>query len=250
MPFLNSVEYTYAYNSTSVPPISNNLVLYLAPSTYIGSGTTWDNPINSTDAILTNSPTFVSGRGFTFNGSTQYGTIQSVSGITDFTSSQKYTIEIWCYINSNQADTRIGDNDILEKWNRNNEARYPYVVRFIRASSPPNVVFASYNGASNPSTSIPANLNNWAQYVGVFNHTDMLSVYKNGVFVNSTSLSSLSGTDITNTSPLYLARRANSIDESQNLFTGTIGIVRIYDTAMNASQVSQNFNANRGIYSL
>jgi hypothetical protein len=125
------------------------LTITILPSSYTGSGTIWENTQNSTEATLFNNPTY-SSRGFTFNGTTQYA---------NFNTSNNYTIELWCNINSVQQDISASDNCIVEKWNSTNEAAYPYVVRYLRGSN--NVNFAVYNGTLNPGVPIPATTNNW-----------------------------------------------------------------------------------------
>ncbi len=245
MPLIyNWAPNAYYFNLNNV--YSTNLQVNLTPSSYIGSGTTWDNTQNSTEATLVNNPTY-SSRGFTFNGTTQCATLNSVAGVTNFTTSDNYTVEVWCNINSVQQDLGNADNNIVEKWNSTNEGAYPYVFRYIRGSG--NVIFGVYNGSSNPTVSFPATTNNWAQYVGVFNHSsDLLSVYKNGQLA-STGAMVITGT-ISNGSTLNLGRRANSVGGGNNYFTGSIGILRIYNTALNATQILQNFNANKNQFGI
>jgi hypothetical protein len=245
MPFTyNWAPNSYYFNSNDF--YTTNLQVNLSPSSYTGSGTIWENTQNSTEATLINNPTY-SSRGFTLNGTTQYAVLNSVAGVTNFTTSNNYTIEVWCNINSVQQDTLTVDNAIVEKWNSTNEGAYPYVVRYIRDSG--NVNFAVYNGISNPISSVSATLNNWAQYVGVFNHSsDILSVYKNGQLANTGAMV-ITGT-ISNSSTLNLGRRANAVGGGNIYFTGSIGIVRIYSEALNATQVLQNYNANKSIFGL
>ncbi len=244
MPFLYNYgpQANYFYST----PYLNNLQLYLYPQSYTGSGSTWDNTQNSTEATLFNNPTFNINNGFTFNGTTQYASLSSVSNITDFTSSQNYTIEVWCNIASVQNDTSRPDNSIVEKWNSSNEGAYPYVIRWIRGTG--NVNIAAYNGSLNPVISIPTSTNTWNQIVGVFDHTnDLLSGYKNGQ-LSTTSGMVISG--VNNNSTLNLARRANNVGGGTNYFTGNIAIVRIYNTSLTSSQILQNYNANKSQFGL
>jgi hypothetical protein len=54
---------------------------------------------------------------------------------------------------------------------------------------------------------------------------------------------------ILNTSTnLYLGSYNNG--EFAQWFDGRIGITRLYNAALTAGQVSQNYNANRGLYGL
>ena len=245
MPFL--------YNSLppsnfNLSPVTTNLQVYLRPSSYSGAGSTWDNLQNSYEATLFNTPTYSPITGFIFNGTTQYASLQSVSGITDYTASDNYTIEVWCNINSSQQDTSTIDNCILEKWNSSSQSSYPYVMRLIRSSNTIN--FAAYNGSINPIASVSASTNVWCQYLCVFDHTNnVASAYKNGSLSATGSLN-ISGT-INNNSTVNIGRRANPGGVSgTNYFTGSVGIVRIYSSALNASQVLQNYNANKAQFGL
>ena len=235
------------YINYQVPSIvSQNLQVYLLPSSYSGSGSSWDNVQNGTDATMFNSPSFTSGLGFTFNGTTQYGTLPSVSSITDYTSSENYTIEVWCYISSVQNDTAAPDNCIFEKWNTTNQASYPYVCRYVRSGS--TVRFAAYNGSSNPGVTVAVGTDVWVQLVGVFDHTnDLLSMYVNGSFGASAAMVI---TSINNNSTVNIARRGNTVGGGTNYFTGKIGVIRIYNTALSDSQVAQNFQATRKSYGI
>ena len=234
---------SYYYNTF---PYMNNLQVYLYPKSYTGSGSTWDNVQNSTEATLFNNPTYNSTTGFTFNGTTQYGSLPSVSGITDFTSSQDYTVECWININSTQVDTGSPDNSIVEKWNSSNQASYPYVIRWVRASS--SIRIATYNGSLNPVVDVPSSTNVWQQIVGVFDHTNnLLSFYKNGVFITSVAMNI---TGVNNNGTLNLGRRANSVGGGLNYFTGSIGILRIYSEALNSQIILQNYNANKSNFGL
>ena len=240
----NFAPNAYYFNSNNY--YSTNLQVNLTPSSYTGSGTIWENTQNSTEATLFNNPTY-SNRGFTFNGTTQYASLNSVLGVTNFNTSNNYTIELWCNINSVQQDISASDNCIVEKWNSTNEAAYPYVVRYLRGSN--NVNFAVYNGTLNPGVPIPATTNNWAQYVGVFNHSsDIISGYKNGQLSNTGAMA-ITGT-INNNSTLNLGRRANAVGGGNIYFTGSIGILRIYNESLSASQILQNYNANKSTFGL
>jgi hypothetical protein len=86
--------------------------------------------------------------------------------------------------------------------------------------------------------------------VGVFNFTtDVLSVYKNGVISGSASLVGVG--QVSNSSPVGIAHRV-SVDGSsaEFMFKGSIGIIRMYSSALSASDVSKNFEANRGLYNI
>jgi hypothetical protein len=234
----------------SVTPniVTTNLQLYLQPSSYVGSGSVWDTSVGTTDATLTGSPTYNVASGFTFNGTTQYGRIPSVNGVTNFTNTQQYTVEIW--FNAANGQPSPLESDLLEKWNFNNESRYPYVFRFFENSSSFIVAVYDGTGGGRPFTLTGVTVNTWTQVVGVFDFvTGTLTVYKNGV--SSGSLSLVGMGQVSNTSPVGIAHRINATTKAPEImFKGTVGIIRMYSSSLTAPQVLQNFNADKSKYGL
>jgi hypothetical protein len=227
--------------------VTNNLKLAFSPNN--GNSSTWYDIKGTNNATLTGSPTY-SSTGYTFNGTTQYGRIASVSGVTDFTNTQNYTVEVW--FNPTSGQPNVGGTTILEKWNLGNISRYPYTFRY--AENINSVYVAAFDG--NITTGFPLvtltgiTVNNWYHVVGVFNFTtDVLTVYKNGVSTGTVSLVGVN--DVSNTSPVGIAHRI-SVDGSaaEFMFKGSIGIIRMYSSALSASDVLTNFNANRSIYGI
>jgi hypothetical protein len=227
--------------------VTSNLQLQLLPSSYVGSGTVWDTTVGTTDSTLSGSPTYNISSGFTFNGTSSYGRIPSVNGVTNFTNSQQYTVEIW--FNPANGQPNAGEAELLEKWNLNNEPRYPYTIRFNEGAS--SMLVAAYDGTNFAQVSVTGvPVNTWVQLVAVFNFSSgALTVYRNGVSGGTTSLVGVG--QVSNTSPVGIAGRvAVSTGVLQVPFKGTVGIIRMYDTSLTASQVLQNFNADKSKYGL
>jgi hypothetical protein len=233
--------------STTPNIVTTNLQLYLQPSSYVGSGTVWDTSVGTTDATLSGSPIYNISSGFTFNGTSSYGRIPSVNGVTNFTNSQQYTVEIW--FNPANGQPNAGEAELLEKWNLNNESRYPYTIRFNEGAS--SMLVAAYDGSNFPSVSVTGfPVNTWKQLVAVFDFVgDTLTVYRDGVSGGTTSLVGVG--QVSNTSPVGIAGRvAAGTGALQVPFKGTVGIIRMYDTSLTAPQVLQNFNADKSKYGL
>ncbi len=209
------------------------------------SNTTWSTSTGTFSATMTGSPSYNS-LGYTFNGTSQYGRIPSSAGITDFTNADTYTIELWLNPSSSQPHAVT---TVLEKWNLGNISRYPYTLRFNEGMS--SAYFACYDGTNFPQGNLTGiSVNNWYQVVGVFNFTtDVLSVYKNGVISSTASLVGVG--QVSNSSPVGIAHRV-SVDGSsaEFMFKGSIGIIRMYNSALSASDVSKNFEANRATYGI
>jgi len=231
--------------------ITDGLVLNLDPAnikSYPGSGSNLSDLSTSLNhATLTGSPTHDASKGLTYNGSTQYGRIPSVSGVTDFTNTQQYSVEIWFNPSSGQPNTN--EAELLEKWDLNNESRYPYVMRFNESLS--RMVVAAYDGSNNPYvivTGFP--VNTWKQLVAVFDFVaKTLTVYKDGVSAGSASLNGVG--QVSNTSPVGIAGRvAPSTGALQVPFKGTVGIIRMYNKALSSMEALQNYNNTKMRYSL
>ena len=232
--------------------LTDGLVLNLDPAnskSYSGSGSTlYDLTVNNTNATLIGTPAYSEVNGLTFNGTSQYGSIPSVSGITDFTNSQKYSVEIW--FNPSNGQVNSGEAELLEKWNKNNESRYPFTIRYNQGTG--SMTAACYDGA----TYLPASIsgfpvNTWKQIVAVFDFVGKtLKVYRDGGNVVSVSLSGIG--QVSNTSPIAIASRLTTTGAAQTniMFKGTIGIIRMYNSALSSDQVLQNFNANRTRFGL
>jgi hypothetical protein len=209
------------------------------------SNTTWSTSTGTFSVTMTGSPSYNS-LGYTFNGTSQYGRIPSSVGITDFTNANTYTVEVWLNPSSSQPHAVT---TVLEKWNLGNTPRYPYTLRFNEGMN--SAYFACYDGTNFPSVNLTGiTVGNWCQLVGVFNFTtDVLSVYKNGVIGGTVSLVGVG--QVSNTSPVGIAHRV-SVDGSsaEFMYKGSIGLIRIYNSALSASDVSKNFEANRNIYDI
>jgi hypothetical protein len=219
--------------------------LELTPSSYVGSGNVWDASVGASDATLTGTPTYNSLSGFTFNG-TNYGRIPSVDGVTNFTNTDEYTVEIWFNPANYQGSSTLAT--IFEKWNQSNQSRYPYAFRYGESAS--TVSMAIYDGTNNQTlTSTGFTTNNWYQVVGVFNFTtDVMTIYKNGTPGSSISLSGVGA--VGNTSSAGIAHRISTMGGAQFYMKGTVGTIRIYNTALTSEEISTNYNADKSKYGL
>jgi hypothetical protein len=224
--------------------VISNLKTSLLPSNTT-TNTNWSTSTGTFSATMTGSPLYNS-LGYTFNGTSQYGRIPSSAGITDFTNANTYTVEVWLNPSSSQPHAVT---TVLEKWNLGNIPRYPYTLRFNEVMN--SAYFACYDGTNFPSVNLTGvTVGNWCQVVGVFNFTtDVLSVYKNGVIGGTVSLVGVG--QVSNTSPVGIAHRV-SVDGSsaEFMYKGSIGLIRLYSSALSASDVSKNFEANRDIYGI
>jgi|DEB0MinimDraft_6_1074348.scaffolds.fasta_scaffold20741_2 hypothetical protein len=179
---------------------------------------------------------------FTFDGTNDYGIINDVTGVTDFSITDNYTVDFWIYLNSTQNNTQNGNNDVVEKWS--GAGGYPFTFRYVRATQIMSV--SVYNGSSSNSTSIQISHSNWWNITGVFNwSSSLLTLYGNGGSVAASTTLNLTGT-ITNDSALNLMRGGNGI----NYATGNLSNLKIYNRALTPQEIQQNYNAHKSRYGL
>lgn len=207
---------------------------------YSGSGSTWnDLSGRGNNATLINSPTYDSStnRGlFTFaSASAQMATIQAQSSLSVF------TVEAWMKFNS------LGGRPtaILTQ-------EYPGVSSRINYSIGLNGVNGSgaydgklnvgfFDGTWRTTSGFTPSTNVWYHIVMTYNGSTMIQ-YSNGVLQSSLSYA---GTPTTSGGLLRLMRRWDDVD----YLDGNLSIARIYNRALSAAEVANNYNAMRGRYS-
>ena len=221
--------------------VIDNLILNYNPASYLSypsAGTTISNLVsNSLNGVMSNI-TFTNPY-LTFNGSNSQVTITDNALLEPGTGD--WTIEVW----ANQA-VSTGSQVILGKFDPGGASQdVSYAVRVIGGKA--RVDFG--NGSTAVSTSdFTMTLNTWYQLTYVFTNVanNNIITYVNGV---SQSTATHGFTSILNTSAnLYLGSYNNG--EYSQWFDGKIGIVRIYNSALSASDVSKNFEANRSLYGI
>jgi hypothetical protein len=238
----------------SGPIVTSGLQVQLRPSSYSGSGTTWTDTQGNADATLVGSPSYNGTTGFTFDGSTQYGTLPSIFDKTDFDNSGSYTIEVW--FNATVGQPVI--SSILLSKRANLNAQYPYAVDY---SEPANVV-SNYadSGGQNATNAVSVNVlvSNWYQNICVWNYTgsdigengaDKNTAWLNGVKQTSSNGNLSNYASPSNNYQVSIAGPAQGAGGAGG-FKGQIGIVRIYNRALTGAEIQQNFDADKGIFGL
>ena len=233
------ITYSNFYNKYYQPNTSN-LKVWLDGKDYSGSGTTWVDLQGNANGTLNNTPIF-SKPYFTFNGTDQYITLPSTSGITEFTTSNNYTISFWSWISSTQTTS---DSDIVEKWS--GTGGYPYTVRFLVGSS--GITMATYDTVTNPGLTVSncINVNDWNHVTAVFDWTNnTMTLHVNGVQKGSSSVTKPTGS-INNTGLLNIMRRG----DSSKYVNGGFGMLMIYNTALTAYQNKQLYYSTRNVFNI
>lgn len=211
--------------------VTNGLVFALDAAnvkSYPGSGTTWtDLTGNSFNATSINSPTFTNNY-FSLNGSSQYFT---VSG-TPLTSVTTCTIMMWIYSAASQSD-------------------YAGLL-YNRSGS--NISGFHFFGTTNRLT-WTWNADSWT-----YLYDSGLTVPQNAWSMVALSVGATSTTFWVNTSSntqtfTTVSQSFNAINIGRDpfgtrLFNGRIATTKMYNRALTAAEIQQNFNALRGRYGI
>ena len=215
------------------PKISTSgLVLALDAGNHIsypGSGTSWtDLSGNSNNGTLTNGPTFNSGNGgsIVFDGSNDYVAL----GTSGFSfGSSAGTLSGWA-----RATTAAVSNGY-------------WIISYGSATTSQSRFIGIYNqtyyfgGYSNDITASGVQLNTWFNMVGVYDGTNA-SMYINGVLVSGPTAKTWN----TISNNAQIGRQTNGGE----YWNGNIAQVSIYNRALTASEILQNYNATKGRFGL
>jgi len=228
---------------TNVRPniVTNGLVLALDAAnikSYPRTGTTWNNLVNSSiSGSLVNSPTFnsLNGGSIVFNGTNQY--VDNIGNVSNFSFIQNtgiYTISTWVKPSLSNKEMYICGN------NSGTAAQKGFyfgttstdIIIIVTRGSFGVVVSLAVNGCF-------LNTTDWVNVVIVGNGTTN-QFYRNGViFGASSNTSTLSTGDSSFSLGIGFIKNATTTW----LWNGNISNTLIYNRALTASEIQQNYNA-------
>lgn len=250
---LSSDEINHNYDQMKVRFGYNQMVedyvVYLDASdsnSYSGSGSTWyDLSSNNYDANLVNGPTYDSGNGgsIVFDGVNDYGDLGTISELTGI-----YDVSVCAWVkpisNAGSASgtliNRYFNTNPNNGWSLSNST----------SGEPFNF---SFGGRENSSAFLSCPTTNkyyygdWHYVVGV-KSGNLWSIYVDGVLENSLTLGS--GTVAFLNNVTYLAATPQFSDPPNRNNNINLAQVQIYDRALAASEVLNNFNAEKAKYGL
>ena len=220
--------------------ITNGLVLYLDAAnkqSYVSGSTSWiDVSNNNNNGTLTNGPTFNTGSGgsIVFDGNNDYVETGYV-----FPSSTSYTMAVWAKSSrtgfSNRlmgnADSTVGltGTDII--WGASSSTNI-YIVRRVGSNDSNRDINTNFSG-----------LNVGWHYICVtYDNTGVGMI----LYVDTTSIATNTTLGFTSSLTFRIGRDGNGSDA----FNGNVAIVQIYNRALSASEVLQNYNATKGRFGL
>jgi len=225
--------------------IEDGLVLALDAGntkSYPGSGTSWsDLSGNGNDATLTNGPTYDSlgGGCFDFDGSNDFAEVSDNSTLDMETA---WSIETWCRREGSPGGATFAK--IISKWEN-----YFLALDFSNGANIYGCVgtgtgHTCLGNGTERDNELP--LNAWAHLMITYSESSGVArIYYNGTQIESWNASATASSN----SPLSIGCRSQSGVQDQ-YFNGKISVARVYNKALTASEVTQNYNALKGRFSL
>jgi len=213
--------------------VSTNLALHLDAgnaSSYPGSGSTWTSLVNGYTGTLGAGVGYSSSNGgvLTFNGASNafvdfYSSASALSAATN-----NISIEAWYQTNNNRPG-------IL----RTGLSSLGFVFGYFSGTGTAWKV-TKYGVVDISAGSIPQNTA-WHQVVLTYSSTAGVKIYIDGA---------LSGSAVANTSNIRAGNEFSIGKSEVTQHNGSIGIFRWYSAVLSASDVLQNYNANKSRYGL
>ena len=223
-------------------PATGGLVLHLDAgntSSYPGTGNVWTDLVASKPFTLYNSPTYNSSKGGYLNfvaASSQYALLPAASRVANLSN---WTIEAWVSYTGT-----VGTNPaIVTQEFANSKINYVLGTPDVGGLVAPKISVGAFPGnwyAVTPGYT--PTLNEWYQVVGTYDGS-AFKLYINGVFQQELVVSV---TTSTSDRGIYLMRRWDAND----FWGGGLGVVRMYSTALNSTQITGNWESLRGRFGL
>jgi hypothetical protein len=229
--------------------VTNGLVLALDAAntkSYPGSGTTWRDLCRNNNGTLVNGPTFNSANGgsIVFDGGDDYIAL-GTPAILNITGS--ITINSWVKVIAFPSSTGIGT--IYEKGYDNTVDQTFFRFRNNAGAQVIDVGTYTTIGDTNYMTTYTVGssitIGTWNNIIGQYDGANW-NLYLNGVLVSSTLKNQ---GPLPSTSPSSIGAAYISTGY-QRFFNGNIASVQIYNRALSASEVEQNYNALKGRFNL
>jgi len=220
--------------------VTDGLVLCLDAAdrnSYVSGSTTWFDMAGSNNGTLTNGPTFNTGSGgnIVFDGVDDYTTIPTFTIPTGSFSCESFFQ--WSNLGSGRGS--------IFSLNYNNPTT-GYLIRQKDDSSGKFVIWSDYGSESGIFSTAALTINTW-NHVVVVQSSGTCLIYINGVLDSSQSLPN----PVLNQSyPILLGVRATSGPSAGAYLPGRIGVSRIYNRTLSATEVLQNYNAQKSRFGL
>ena len=215
--------------------VTDGLILCLDAGntkSYPGSGTTWtDLSGNGRNSTLTNGPTF-SNNNLVFDGTNDYVSIPVSSAFNFGTNS--FSIDFWVRFNSFVSTTNSPTLVVFAPYYTSANNFLLYLV---------SGKLSIYTPTSLSETNASIAINNFYHIVLVKTSPDAISFYVNGV-------NTFNATKAINVSGLTAISILGDTHYNSDYSNANLSQVKIYNRALSAEEVLQNFNALRGRFGI
>lgn len=219
----NSGRFSMAVASTSI--VTNGLVLNLNAgdtSSYPGTGALWyDISGNGYTGSLINGPTFNSANGgsFAFNGTNQYTTTTYTQPA--YGAATSFTWNVWVNILNlaNPNSPIIGNRGTTLAFTKITKVAFEYYPLNMLHTLTQNV---------------------WQNICIVKNGTSFTYYKNNAVIATATSSATQAS------SPFYIGGDA----PANEYYEGSVANIQVYNRALSATEITQNYNAQKSVYGL
>lgn len=216
--------------------ITDGLVLYLDAAntkSYPGSGTTWnDLSSNGNTGTLTNGPTFDSGN----NGSIVFDGVNDYALINTSVGSGNFTFNIWL----RRQSTSTAPLFLFGKYADSVERGCMFfilnnILSFRIAAA------ASFDITINMTS--PVTGSSWTNIVASANRTSNVLLYRDGLLDKQVNISTQQGN-------IPTLNFIGSLNGGSWFLNANLGIVQVYNRALTAEEILQNYNATKSRFNL
>jgi hypothetical protein len=220
--------------------VTNGLVLALDAgdrNSYVSGSTTWFDLTGVNNGTLTNGPTFNTGSGgsIVFDGVDDYTLLNK----TFMANASSGTFDIWFNLTTTVGSAYSTVSNILIGKPSGPDNSFGFEPNT-------NILKLRLGNVTNLTSSIAINTGSWQSAHAVWDSTGM-SIYQNGILTSNIIVSGSSwfgGTQY----DTVLGR--NWIGLAGGSLTGKIASVKVYNRALSAQEILQNYNATKGRFGL
>lgn len=234
------------YNDTRI--VRNGLVFYVdagIANSYPGSGTTFtDLSGNSNNGTLLNGPTYTTfqGGGIVFDGTNDYVSVPDSSTLEPTTA---LTMEAVF-----RMTTKNTFNTVMVKPFNGPPWSNPFLSYMLRVQNASLQIGMALDGTYRAVDHVFNYVTGTTYYVSfTYANNGTFAYYVNGQAVSLTGTMPSASSITYSTPPLIIGAGYGSSPIGET-FTGNIYLSRLYNRALSASEVLQNFNANRARFGL
>ena len=227
------------YVATTTGIVTNGLILNLDAgnaSSYPGTGITWtDLSGQNNNGTLVNGPTFgtASGGQITFDGVNDY------VSIPDINVTNQISIEAWVYANSVGAY-----NAIASQWRAETNSVSSWTLETVGS----DIRLYITDGTTISFASTTFQTGTWTHIIGTYD-TSTIKIYKNNVLGSTTgTIATINNSNLNiNIGALYSSA---GVQGGGGIWNGRISNIKIYNKALSASEVLQNYNVTKSRFGL